>query len=97
MVNSFCFLSKDQRRIWFGVLARSQTAPPQVLPGSAKTDGTIWPSAVTSIFTSSFINVFGQRDIILLHVMIPARKSLPETVLRYVTALLPMVGSAAGR
>lgn len=26
MVISFCFLSKDQRRIWFGVLARSQTA-----------------------------------------------------------------------
>ena len=97
VVISSCFHSKDQRRICFRVLARSQAAPPRVLPGSAKADGTVWPSALTSIFISSFINVFGQRDIVLLHFMIPARKSLPETVLRYVTALLSMVGSAAGR
>lgn len=64
MVISSCFLSKATRRICFHTLARSQTAAPRVLPGPAKADGTIWPSAVTSIFISSFVNVSGQRDII---------------------------------
>lgn len=97
MVISSHFLSKGRRRICFRILARSQTAPPQVLPRSAEAGGTVRPSAVTSISISSFINVFRQRDIILLDFMIPARKSRLESVLCSMSALSSMVSSAAGR
>lgn len=60
-------------------------------------DGATWPSAVASIFISGLRNIFGKKDRILLCFMIPARKSLLETVLHCVITLLSMVGSAAGR
>lgn len=48
-------------------------------------------------FHKRFRNIFGRKDRILVHFMTSARKSLLETVLHCVMALLSMLGSATGR
>lgn len=87
----FFFLSEDQGRICFHILARNHSAPRQALPWQMVLLGLL------QLLPFSSVAIFGKKDRILLCFMIPARKSLLETVLHCVITLLSMVGSAAGR